>query len=138
MNKPERNRRAERGSAKTKLVITLFVLFLIAHAGLNFIPVAYEGESFKQEMQTAVVQGLASPARGPKPTELVKLKLERAARENNLPDDTFMDVKQNGNNIQARVFYTKTINILPFGIFTYNYEFDHTATPAGFLTKSFD
>jgi len=138
MNKAEKNRRAERGSAKAKLLITLCVLVLIGHAGLNFIPVAYEGESFKQEMQTAVVQGLASPARGPKPTELVKLKLQKAARDNNLPDDTFMDVKQNGNNIQARVYYLKPIHILPFGIYTYNYEFDHTATPVGFLMKSFD
>ncbi|HEY0659683.1 MAG TPA: hypothetical protein VGD05_14505 [Pyrinomonadaceae bacterium] len=138
MNKAETNRREERGSARLKLLITLVVLFLIGNAGLNFIPVAYEGESFKQEMQTAVVQGLASPARGGKPTELVKLKLQRAAKENNLPADTFMDVRQNGSNIQARVYYIKPIDILPFGAFTYNYEFDHTATPVGFLMKSFD
>lgn len=134
--KAAKNRRSERGSAGTKFLITLVVLFLIGNAGLNFIPVVYESESFKQEMQKAVVQGLASPANGMKSTELVKLKLQRAAKENNLPTDAFIDVKQNGSNIQARVYYLKPIDILPFGLFTYNYEFDHTATPVGFLLKS--
>jgi len=138
MNKAETNRRGERGGAGAKLLITLIVLVLIGNAGLNFIPVAYEAESFKQEMQTAVVQGLASPTNGLKPTEFVKLKLLKAAKENDLPTDTFMDIKQNGSSIQARVYYIKPINILPFGIYTYNYEFDHTATPVGFLMKSFN
>jgi len=131
-----KNRRSERGSAGTKFLITLIVLFIIGNAGLNFIPVVYESESFKQEMQKAVVQGLASPANGMKATELVKLKLQRAAKENNLPTDAFIEVKQNGSNIQARVYYLKPISVLPFGIFTYNYEFDHTATPVGFLLKT--
>lgn len=135
MNKIEVYRRTERGSAGTKFLITLAVLFLIGNAGFSYIPVAYESESFKQEMQRAVVQGLASPANGMKPTEFVKLKIQRAARENNLPTDAFIDVRQNGNNIQARVYYLKKVNILPFGIFTYDYEFDHTATPVGFLLK---
>ena len=136
MYKPNESRQTERGGAGVKLLITVIILVLIGNAGLNFIPVAYESESFKQEMQTAVVQGLASPANGAKPTEFVKLKIQKAAKENNLPNDIYMDVKQNGSNIQARVYYVKPVNVLPFGIYTYNYEFDHTATPVGFLTKS--
>ncbi|HEX8288771.1 MAG TPA: hypothetical protein VF556_12280 [Pyrinomonadaceae bacterium] len=136
MCKPAKNRAGERGSAKTKFLLMLVVLFLIGNAGLNYIPVAYEGESFKQEMQTAVVQGLATPTNGAKPTDFVKQKLKRAAQENNLPSDAFVDVKQNGNSIQARVYYLKPVQVLPFGLYTYNYEFDHTATPLGFLTKS--
>jgi hypothetical protein len=137
MNKIDARHQAERGGAGVKLVLILLVLFLLGNAGLNFIPVAYEGENFKQEMQTAVVQGLASPINAGKPTDLVKAKLQRAAASNNLPPDAFMEVKQPQNgNIQARVVYAKPISILPFGIYTYNYEFDHTATPVGFLTKN--
>jgi len=33
------------------------------------------------------------------------------------------------------VTYTKKVPILPLGIYTYNYVFDNTATPAGFLMK---
>jgi len=50
------------------------VLFLLAHAGFNYIPVAHDGKSFKQEMQTAVVQGLALP-NGGKPVEATKARI---------------------------------------------------------------
>ncbi len=135
MKKYVSHRSSERGSATTKFMLVLFVIVLAANAGLNFIPVAYEGENFKQEMQTAVVQGLAVPA-GVRPVESVQLRIQRAAAENNLPPDTFMDVKLVGNVIQAHVVYRKTIGILPFGLYNYTYHFDHTATPTGFLLKS--
>jgi hypothetical protein len=38
--------------------------------------------------------------------------------------------------VQARVYYSKPIAVLPLGLYTYNYEFDHTATPTGFMVKS--
>lgn len=136
MNKASKNRRAERGGASAKLLIVLTVLILIGNAGLNYIPVAYEGENFRQEMQTAVVQGMALPSNGTKPAEAVKAKISRVAKANDLPSDTFMDVRVVNNVIQARVYYSKTVPILPLGIYDYNYEFDHTATPTGFLVKS--
>jgi len=138
MNKSSINSRAERGAAGTKLLIVLTVLTLIGNAGWNYVPVAYESENFKQEMQTAVVQGLALPASGGKPAEAVKAKIIKAAKGNDLPADAFMDVRQVKNVIQARVYYSRPIAILPLGIYTYNYEFDHTATPTGFLVKSLD
>jgi len=110
------------------------VLFLLAHAGFNYIPVAYDGESFKQEMQTAVVQGLALP-NGGKPVEATKARILRAAAQSNVPADAFIEVKIVNAVIQARVAYSRQAEILPLGLYTYNYEFDHTATPTGFLMK---
>jgi len=136
MNKTSKNRRAERGGAGAKLLIVVAILFLIGNAGINYIPVAYEGQNFKQEMQTAVVQGLALPSGGAKPADAVKARIVKAARANDLPTDTFMDVRQINNVIQARVYYSKPIAVLPLGVYTYNYEFDHTATPTGFMVKS--
>ncbi len=138
MNKSSTNSCPERGGAGVKLLIVLMVLILIGNAGLNYVPVAYEAQSFKQEMQTAVVQGLALPSNSGKPADLIKVRLARAAKANDLPIDTFMDVRQVNNVIQARVYYSKPIVILPLGIYTYDYEFDHTATPTGFLVKSFE
>jgi hypothetical protein len=46
---------SERGGAGVKFLIIFVVLILAANAGYNYIPVAYAGESFRQEMQTAVV-----------------------------------------------------------------------------------
>ena len=125
---------SEKGSAKVKLVIVLVVLFLVAHAGYNYIPIAYEGQSFKQELQTAVLQGMAVPV-GMTMTDSVKGRVARAAAHNNLPPNAFIQVKQTNNIVQAHVAYSKQINLLPFGLFKYNYEFNHIATPTGFLFK---
>ena len=125
----------ERGEAGAKLLLVLTVLILIGHAGINYVPVAYAGESLKQDMQTAVVQGLATPQKLGTPQQFVKEKIERAIAANDVPKDAYLEVKQNGKSLQARVYYKKSINILPFGIYKYDYVFDQTVTPTGFLLK---
>lgn len=125
----------ERGEAGAKLLLVLTILILIGHAGINYVPVAYAGESLKQDMQTAVMQGLATPPRVGTPAQFVKEKVERAIAANDVPKDAYLEVKQNGKTLQARVYYTQSVNILPFGIYKYNYVFDQTVTPTGFLLK---
>lgn len=131
----ENFKHGERGGAGGKLLLVLTVLILLGHAGINYVPVAYAAESLKQDMQTAVVQGLATPPKFGKPADFVKDRIARAVAANDVPNDAFIEVKQNGKNLQAHVYYVKTINILPFGIYKYNYVFDHTATPTGFLMQ---
>jgi len=128
-----RSRQNQHGSAGAKMVVVLVILFLIGHAAVNFIPVAYQGANFKEEMQTAVVQGSALPTGNPVAATQVRIK--QSADSNNLPADTFIEVKQIKGGIQAHAIYTKKVNILPFGIYVYNYKFDHTAAPVGFLMK---
>ncbi len=126
---------SERGGASVKFLIILIVLCLIANAGYHYVPVAYEAEDFKQEMETAVVHAMALS--GTKdPVGLTKLKLQRVALANNVPHDVFIEVKQTNGIYQARAAYTKEVKILPFGLYDYAYVFDHTATPTGFLVKS--
>lgn len=126
---------AERGSAAVKFVIVLFVLILTVHAGYNYVPVAYQAESLKSDMQTAVVQGIALPGKM-NPVDNVKVRVQQAMKNNDAPAEAIVNVTQQANNvIQARVAYTKAVSILPFGIYTYQYQFDHTATPTGFLLK---
>ena len=127
-------RKSEKGSAGVKLAAVLVVLFLIAHAGYNYIPAAYEGANFKQEMQTAVVQGMAAPT-NITPTDMVKGRIQRAIVANNIPSDAVVQVKNINKTITAQVSYAKKINILPLGLYTYNYQFNHTATPTGFLVN---
>ncbi|MFN6963838.1 MAG: hypothetical protein ACK4S4_08735 [Pyrinomonadaceae bacterium] len=126
-------RRRERGGAGVKFLLVLVLVILAANAGFNYIPVAYNGESFKQEMHTAVVNGLAVP-RG-NPVDTVKARLASAVSEYDLPADTFIDVKMVGNSIQARAAYNKTVHLLPFGLYDHTYQFDHTETPTGYLLK---
>lgn len=130
----EKNYRDQRGGAGVKLVLILSALFLVGFAGFNLIPVAYSGASFKEEMQTAVIQGTALPSGGD-PLGTIKARLKRVAAAHDVPPDAFLEVKQVGNVVQAHVIYSKQVTILPFGLYTYTYNFDHTATPAGFMAK---
>ena len=134
MNNAAKNRESERGSAGVKFVLILAVIVLVANAGLNYVPVAYDAESLKTEMGTAVLQGLALPGKL-NPVDNVKARIAKSIQTNNIPADAIVDVKQNGNVLTARVSYSKPVNILPFGIYKYKYDFDYTATPTGFLTK---
>lgn len=128
------DRHSERGAAGVKFLAIVAIILLVAHAGFNYIPVAYEAESMKTDMNTAVLQGMAMPGRV-NPVDNVKLRLNRAVQVNALPTETFIDVKQVNNVITAHVYYQRTVNLLPFGIYKYDYIFDHTATPTGFLLK---
>lgn len=134
MKKPQRSRSGEQGSAAVKFAIFVVVVLLVVHAGYNYVPVAYDAESMKTEMQTAVLQGLAMPGKV-NPVDNVKARIQKALVTNNIPPDALVDVRQAGNTLTAHVAYTKQVNILPFGVYRYNYVFDHTATPTGFLLK---
>src|SRR5213593_1042618 len=125
MNTRVKNRDTERGGAGVKFLIVFAVILLVANAGYNYIPVAYAGENFKAEMQTAVVNGLAVPGRF-SPVDVIKARGQSAVADNDLPADTFLEVKQVGNVVQARAVYSQPVHILPFGIYTYTYRFDHT------------
>lgn len=131
-----KERQSERGEAGSKLLFILVLLFLAGHAGYNFIPVAYHAESFKQEMQSAVIKGMSLPPVGVTPMDHVKNIVQRAARENDLPEDASILVKMNKGVIEVHVYYEKKVPILPFGLYDYNYIFEHTASPTGFLMKS--
>ena len=129
-----RARHTERGGAGVKLLAVAVVIILMANAGYHFIPVAYNAESFKQEMSGAVVQALALPSSYGKTTEVVKRKIASAAETHDVPIDYQLDVREQNKTITAHVHYVKPIPVLPFGIYTYQYEFDYTAAPNGFLT----
>lgn len=134
MKRDQVYRASERGGAGVKFLIIFAAILLVANAGYNYVPVAYAGESFKQEMQTAVVNGLALPGRL-NPIDVVRAKVQKAAADNDVPTDVLIEVKQVGNVVQAHAAYSKSVPILPFGIYTYTYNFDHTATPTGYLLK---
>lgn len=134
MNSFAKYRESERGSAGVKFVIILVALILFGNALLNYVPVAYNAESLKTEMSTAVLQGLAISGKL-NPVDNVKARIAKAIVSNDIPADAVVDVKQAGNALTAHVTYSKEVQILPFGMYKYVYKFDHTATPTGFLLK---
>jgi hypothetical protein len=130
-----KNRQSERGGAGAKLLLAFSVIILIANAGYNYVPVAYQGESFKQDMEGAIIKGTAFPSVGKAPLNSVKLKLLDAAKSNAIPDDAVLEVKQNGQTIVGFASYSRNVEILPFGLYVYTYHFEHSSTPAGFVIK---
>ncbi len=136
MNEVLKNRNSERGGAGTKLLLVLVLIILAANAGYNYIPVAYQGASFKQEMDGAIVKGTVLPTTGKAPLDAVKNKLYQVAKSSEIPDNAIIEVKQAGQTITGRVRYAKYVQMLPFGLYTYTYEFDYTSAPAGFLVKN--
>lgn len=124
----------EHGGAGVKFLIIFVALILAAHAGYNYVPVAYQGANFRQEMDTAVVKGLAASGQM-KPLDVVQASIKRAMADNDIPATAVVEIKPAGNVIQAHVSYSKEVNMLPFGLYRYEYVFDHRAVPAGYLTK---
>ena len=128
------NRDNERGGAPIKVLLVFLVLALAGNAGMNYIPVAYDGASFRQEMDTAVVKGLAA-AGSMKPMDIVQSSVKRAASDYNVPADALVEIKPVNNVVEAHVSFTRPVSILPFGLYTYKYNFNHHARPVGYLLK---
>ena len=134
MKKLANDRSSERGGAAVKFLLIFLVLAVLANAGYNYVPVAYEGASFRQEMDTAVVKGLGASGRI-QPLEVVTSSIKRASNDYNLPEDTFIEIKPVNGVVEAHVVYTREVNMLPFGLYKYNYNFVHHARPVGYLLK---
>ena len=120
-------RTSERGSARLKLIVVLAIIAMVAYAGYQFIPVAYQAYQFKDLMQhdvdTAVALG--------RPTSWIKEQLTKSAVEYGVPADAVITPADQDNRMEVRVQYTQPIE---FPGFVYNYEFDHTVKSATFLS----
>ena len=134
MKKLNTDRSSERGSAAIKATLVFLVLAIFANAGVNYVPVAYQGASFKQEMDTAVVKGLGASGRI-KPMEAVTASIKKASFDYNLPEDAFIEIKPVNGVVEAHVAYSREVSMLPFGLYRYNYNFDYVAKPTGYLLK---
>lgn len=129
------DRESEKGSAAIKVLVVFIVLAMAAHAGFNYVPVAYEAASFRQEMDSAVVKALGSSGRM-KPLEVATASINKATKDHNIPEDALIEIKPvQGAVVEAHVAYQREVNMLPFGIYKYTYDFDHTARPVGYLLK---
>ncbi|MEO8042415.1 MAG: hypothetical protein ABI646_07395 [Acidobacteriota bacterium] len=134
MKKLKRGPSSQQGSAAIKFLIVFVVLVLAANAGYNYVPIAYQGASFKQEMDTAVVKGISAAGRV-KPMDAVTASIKKASFDYDIPDDAFVEIKPVNGVVEARVAYSRDVSMLPFGLYKYTYDFDYVAKPTGYLLK---
>lgn len=119
--------RGERGGARLKLIIFLVIVAIVGYAGYMYIPVAIDAYYFKDAMQNKV--NLAA-AQGHDAAWLVD-QISKSKSEHNVPDDAVITPAQKEGRVEVRVQFTRPISTL---LFTYNYDFDHTAQSTTFLT----
>jgi len=119
-------RSTERGSASLKFLVVMLVIGACAYAGYIYIPVAYRAYTFKDLMQHYV--DVAS-AEG-KPPAWAGEQLMKNFSEYEVPADAQITPSKRDNRIEVRIHFVKPIE---FPGYTYNYEFDHTATSTAFL-----
>ncbi|HEX8396699.1 MAG TPA: hypothetical protein VF644_04700 [Pyrinomonadaceae bacterium] len=132
---PARNS-SEHGGAGVKFLIIVLVLFLIGHAGYIYIPSAYQSEDYKQRMNELVTNAFAMPNSPLNSPEVVKQRLRNYGNDYGVPANALIKVdKMDTGALRAQVKFSKEIDILPFHLYKYNYEFEHIAMPNGFLTK---
>lgn len=122
-----RKKSSERGSARLKFIIVMVVLAVIAYAGYQYLPVAYDAYYFKDVMQNKVDMASTQGYE----TAWVADQLSKSKPEYHIPENAIITPARNDNRIEVRVQFTRPIS---FPGFTYNYEFDHTAKSTTFIT----
>jgi hypothetical protein len=120
-------RNSERGSARLKFVIVVAIIGIIAYCGYQFIPVAYQAYQVKDSMQNYVDTAVAVGH----PATWIRDQLVKKLPEYEVPANAVITPAQADNRLEVRVQYTLPIE---FPGYTYDYEFDHTAKSATFLS----
>lgn len=122
-----KTRTSEQGGARLKFVIVLAIIGAVAYAGYQFVPVAYQSYQLKDLMQHDVDTAIAMG----KPASWVKDQLVKNSVDYGIPPDALIEPLQQENRMEVRVYFRKPIE---FPGFVYDYEFDHTAKSATFLS----
>jgi len=116
------------GGARLKLVIALAIIAVVGYAGYLYIPVAVDAYYFKDAMQNKVNLGAAQGFDESWLTDQVS----KSKAEFHVPDNAQITPgKQKDGRLEVRVQFSRPIST---PLFTYNYEFDHTAQSTTFLT----
>lgn len=117
----------ERGAGRLKFLIIILVIAVVAYAGYQYIPVAYQASMYKTAMQDAVRQSIGHPS------DWLRNQLRTDANYYNVPSDAEITVERSAEGpVQARVQYTRPVNL--FG-YTYLYKFDYTAKSNEWLSR---
>jgi hypothetical protein len=121
-------RSSERGGARLKFLIVVAILGAVVCAGYYYIPVAYNAYLYKDLMQNKVD---AAAGMGHKPMWVTD-QLTKSAPEYDVPPEAVITPALENDRMIVRVQFSKTIE---FPVYTYVYEFDHTAKSTEFLGK---
>jgi hypothetical protein len=103
------------------------IIAVVAYAGYQFIPVAYNAYQLRDLMQHEVDTAVALG----KPTSWITEQLVKSSAEYGIPPNAVITPQQQDDRMEVRVQFSQPIE---FPGFVYTYEFDHTAKSATFLS----
>jgi hypothetical protein len=118
----------ERGGARLKLIVFLLIFAIVLYVGYLYVPVTIDAYYYRDIMQNLVNQAAAQGS----DANWVKDQLLKNAPDYHVPPDVTITSSVQDKRVQVRVQFTRPI-VTP--VYTYNYEFDHTAQSTTFLTK---
>lgn len=121
--------RGERGGTRLTFLIVVALLVGGGYFAYNYIPVAYSGAKYKEEMQRAVDQA-AAMGRG---VDWINSEITKAGQLNDVPAGAEVRVDKLGQGgYRATAKYTHPINLV---FFNYNYNFEESVTSSSFLVQ---
>jgi hypothetical protein len=120
-------RNSEQGGTRLKFLLVVTIIAVVAYAGYQFIPVAYNAYQLRDLMQHEVDTAVALG----KPTSWITEQLVKSSAEYGIPPNAVITPQQQDDRMEVRVQFSQPIE---FPGFVYTYEFDHTAKSATFLT----
>lgn len=127
-------RNGERGNATAKFVLVVVLLFLGAYGGYNYIVTWYQCSHFKEKMTEIITQAYAMPNnKSLNSIEGVHQKILEIGVYDNVPPDALITVERQKAGLVARAVFTREVDILPFNMYKYKYQFDHTARPPSLM-----
>ncbi|HLN99072.1 MAG TPA: hypothetical protein VK208_11475 [Pyrinomonadaceae bacterium] len=120
-------RNSEQGGTRLKFLLVVTIIAVVAYAGYQFIPVAYNAYQLRDLMQHEVDTAVALG----KPTSWITEQLVKSSAEYGIPPNAVITPQQQDDRMEVRVQFSQPIE---FPGFVYTYEFDHTAKSATFLS----
>jgi hypothetical protein len=120
--------RNEYGGARLKLIVFIVIFAAILYVGYLYIPVAVDAYYYKDIMQNLVNQAAAQGS----DANWVRDQLAKNGPDYNVPPNATITAALQNKRVTVRVQFTRPIST---PVYTYNYEFDHTAQSTTFLTK---
>ena len=111
----------ERGGSRLNFLIIMVVVAVVAYAGYQYVPIAYQASQFKVFMKDTVDSAVVTD----KDAKWVEDQLRRSLPTYGVPPDALVTVANRASRLEAHVEYTLPV---PFLITTYQYKFNHTVT----------
>lgn len=113
------DRHGERGSARLKFLIVFSLVALVAYAGYQYVPIAFQSYQYRDFMQQSVDKGAALG----KPGEWVREQLVKNAAEYGVPPNADISIEQQEGAMLARVQFKRQVSLPGY---VYDYDFDQT------------